>query len=150
MQPHIAERRLSMSTRAVALGVAVLLWSAAVCQAAGGEIIVSGQQADAVTVKDMPADNGVVAGVVVNNSRQVVRDVKLLIRNAWLWNNERHPGAVNPGNAEFFTVRGEIPPGASLPFTYRTPPLPQRSDGHFITSAEVVEFTQVGSSAASF
>lgn len=134
-----------MSTRFVALGVAVLLWSAAVCQAAGGDTIVSGPQADAVTVKDMHADNGVVAGVLVNNSRQVVRDVKLLIRNVWLWNNERQPGAVSPGSAAFFTVRGDIPPGGSLPFTYRTSALPQRSDGRFITSAEVVEFTQVGS-----
>ena len=136
-----------MKVRGVALTVAAILWSAAVCQASGGaeNAIVSEPQVNSVTVKDVRANNGVVSGVVVNNSPHMVRDVKLLIRNAWLWNNERHPGAVSPGKTEFFTVRGDIPAGGSQPFTYRTSPLPQRSDGRCTTSAEVVGFTQVGS-----
>jgi len=135
-----------MKFRVIALTAVAILGSATVCQTSGATeaVIVPGRQAE-VAVQDLRVGDGVVSGMVVNNSARVVRDVKLLIHNAWLWKDERHPGPVSPGNAEFYTVSGEIQPGGSLPFTYRLPPLPRRTDGHFVTSANVVEFTQVGS-----
>ena len=113
---------------------------------AAPETVTSGPEAAAVIgVSDLAAQNGVVSAVLVNRSRRLVKDVKLLVRHAWLWNNERHPGTDNPGRAEYYVARGQIPVGGSLPFTYHPqPPLPRRSDGRFTTTVEVVGFTEVG------
>jgi len=89
--------------------------------------------------------NGTVTGWVVNKSDHPVRDVRLLIRHAWLWRDELHPGTNNPGRSAYYSVRMEVPPGNGTPFVYRPkPPLPSRRDGWFQTSAEVVGFVEVG------
>ncbi|MBI3785600.1 MAG: hypothetical protein HY270_19580 [Deltaproteobacteria bacterium] len=68
-----------------------------------------------------------------------------MIRHAWLWKNERHPGSDNPGRTDRYVVPGEVPAGGTLPFSYTIePPLPNRSDGHFVTTVELVGLTEVG------
>lgn len=107
------------------------------------------QQADqALVIRDVKTHGDVVSGVLVNPSSEVVRNVRLMVRHAWLWNNERHPGANSLGRAAFYTVPGPIPPGTSIPFTYQEP-LPARPDGHFRSTVEIVEFTEAASTAAS-
>ncbi len=108
--------------------------------------IISPPEASAiVAVLNNGAQDGVVSGVVVNKSPRPVRDVELLIRHEWRWSNERHPGSHSPGRADRYLVRSEIPAGATLPFTYQTAdPLPARADGRFITSVEVMSFTEIG------
>ncbi len=116
------------------------------------EIVVASQQeaARALSVRDVRLRGDAVSGVLANESSSPVGDVGLLIRYTWFWNNERHPGGNNPGRADFYRVNGPIPPGASVPFTYRAPePLPQRSDGHFGPVVEVVSFTELGGASAS-
>jgi len=110
------------------------------------ESVLSGAQAAAdVRVTDVRAHNGVVTGTLLNTSRTPVRNVELLIRHTWFWSNERHPGDNNPGRADVFDVRGQIPTHEEVPFTYQvSPPLPQRDDGHFQTTVEIVGFAQVG------
>ncbi len=101
--------------------------------------------AEDVVVRDVNPQGDRLSGVVVNRSRWPVRDVRLLIRHTWLWNNERHPGADSPGRASFYTTSGTIPPGESAPFEYRSvDPSPSRPDGHFKTEVEVVGYTEVG------
>ena len=101
--------------------------------------------AQVVVVTDLSVDDGAVSGVLVNKSRRLVRDVRLLIRNAWVWKNERYPGNNNPGRAEYYAVPDAILPGESLRFTHApSSPLPERHDGHFDTSVEVVGFAEVG------
>lgn len=101
--------------------------------------------ADDVRVAEVQARDGLVTGTLVNTSRAPVRNVELLIRHTWFWNNERHPGDDSPGRTDVYDVRGEIPPRQQMPFTYQvSPPLPQRFDGHFETTVEVVGFAQVG------
>ncbi|HVM95986.1 MAG TPA: hypothetical protein VMT89_06335, partial [Candidatus Acidoferrales bacterium] len=91
------------------------------------------------------AADGTVCGSIANHSDHPVRDIQLVVRHQWLWNNERHPGKNYPGRAETINVADEIAPGAEAPFNYCAgKPLPQRSDGHFKTSVEVVGFTEVG------
>ncbi len=101
--------------------------------------------AEDVVVRDVTARSDRLSGLVVNQSRWPVRDVRLLIRHTWLWDNERHPGTDSPGRTSFYTVSVTIPPGESAPFEYRsTDPPPSRSDGHFNTEVEVVGYTEVG------
>jgi len=119
---------------------------------AAAEIVVASQQeaAQALSVRDVRVQGDTVSGVLANESSNPVGDVGLLVRYTWFWNNERHPGGNNPGRADLYRVSGPIPPGASVPFTYRAPePLPARSDGHFRPVVEVVSFTQVGGASAS-
>ena len=98
-----------------------------------------------VAVADVSVKDGTVSGSLVNKSTRVVRDVRLLIRYAWVWKDERHPGEDSPGTAEYYVVSTPIPPAGQLRFTHaQSPPLRQRTDGHFETSVEVVGFEEVG------
>jgi hypothetical protein len=61
-----------------------------------------------------------------------------------VWGNERKPGSDNPGRVAYYTVHEELPPDVSVAFTSTpSPPLPERTDGHFDISVEVVGFTEV-------
>jgi len=83
--------------------------------------------------------------VVVNKSSHPVRDVELLVQRTFFWKNEFRPGGKSPGRSSLFKVPNQIPPGGSATFTYQSPfPLPDRPDGEFRTSVQVVGFTQVG------
>jgi hypothetical protein len=101
------------------------------------------QVAQSAVVRDVTVEDGMVSGVVVNNSGYVLRDVDLVIRYGWMWKNEFKPGKNEPSRAVYYTVPGEIAPGGSVPFTYRLEsPLPHRADGRFVTSVQVVGFTR--------
>jgi len=122
------------------LGVAYAMQDAAL-----ESVLSAAQAATDVRVTDVRAQDGVVTGTLFNTSRAPVRDIELLIRHTWFWNNERHPGDDNPGRADVYVVRREIPSREQMPFTYQvSPPLPQRADGHFKTTVEIVGFAQVG------
>jgi hypothetical protein len=110
------------------------------------EIVLSdAQAADDIRVMNVQARDGLVTGSLFNTSRTPVRNVELLVRHTWFWNNERHPGDDSPGRADVYDVPGEIPPRQQMPFTYHvSPPLLQRPDGHFETTVEIVGFAQVG------
>jgi hypothetical protein len=89
--------------------------------------------------------DGAVTGAIVNRSSRTVRDVRLLIRHNWLWTNERHPGEDSLGRVAYHIVPAEIRPGESVDFSYRPDsPLPDRSDGRFETTVEVVGMTEIG------
>ncbi len=124
--------------------LALMLWGAPVSAQGRATIVNPAEANETVAVADVQLHDGVVSGTVVNRSSEPVRDVRLLIDHVWLWNNERHPGDFSPGRTDFFTVRGEIPPGGNAPFTYQGSPLMDRRDGHFETHVQVTEFTQVG------
>jgi hypothetical protein len=117
---------------------------------AGPPEIVSPQEAaQVVDVANVKTRGNMVSGVLINESPQIARDVQLLIRQTWMWKNERHPGADSPGRAEFYTVHTAIPPHGTTAFAYDAKPLPQRTDGHFQTHVQVVGFTEVGTGTAS-
>jgi hypothetical protein len=120
-----------------------LLGAAAI---AAAEAPISPQEAaQVVTITDVSTQNGTVSAVLVNQTSHLVRDVRLLIRHAWVWENERHPGEDSPGRAEYYIVRNTLLPGQRLRITQTpSPPLPERRDGHFETSVEVVGFEEVG------
>jgi hypothetical protein len=97
-----------------------------------------------VILRNVTAKEDEVAGEIVNNSKQTVRDVQLQILYSWRWNNEFHPGSDDPGRAFYQTIDTEIAPGQSARFNFKpSPPLPVRKDGRYDISVKVVGFTQV-------
>lgn len=107
------------------------------------KLVSAGDAAESVRIRNLTVSGTTLSGELENASSETLQDVRLLIRYAWLWKDERNPGEDNPGRAEFFTVRGNIAPGARRSFTYTPdPPLPYRGDGSYMPSAEVVDFTQ--------
>jgi hypothetical protein len=135
-----------MSNLRFVLAVASLALSAYPARAVPPDTLASTEEAAATVVaRNLDVRGGVVSGVLVNNSRRLLRDVRLLVRHTWLWKDERAPRRDNPGRSEYYTVAGDLPAGGTLPFRYQpAPPLPARADGHFETSVEVVGFTEVG------
>ncbi|TMA80133.1 MAG: hypothetical protein E6J72_09315 [Deltaproteobacteria bacterium] len=126
--------------------VAVVGLVAGTCTALGaGTSIADEQPSRMVTVRDVTARPGMVSGVLVNHSQKLLRDVRLLFHHTWLWADEFHPGEDSPGRADYYTVRNELPPGGTVEFSYRPePPLPDRGDGRFETTVDVVGWMEVG------
>ncbi len=103
-----------------------------------------------VMVTNVQVRDGLISGKVMNKSSDTLRDVKLMIDHAWLWKNERHPGADNPSRTDFYVVPQPIPPHGTVAFEYQLRPLlPHRTDGRFNTIVKVIDFTEVGSQHAS-
>lgn len=107
-------------------------------------VVPSSEAAQTIVIKDLAVHEGSVSGTVVNKSSATLRGVEVLLRQGWQWNNERHPGTDSPGRTLPFTLRGDVAPNASAPFTFQTPPLPERSDGRFVTTMDVTGFSEVG------
>ena len=95
-----------------------------------------------VSVRDLAIKDGKATGVLVNHSRDPVRDVSMLVRHTWYWRNEYHPGSDSPGTSFYHTIRGEIPPNGTLRFAIAVPQMSSRHDGHFETSVQVAGFTE--------
>ena len=123
------------------LGILILPLHGATATAA---VVSSSEAAQTIVINDLTVRDGSVSGTVVNKSSATVRGVELLLRQTWLWNNERHPGTDSPGRTLRFTLGGDVAPNASAPFTFQTPPLAQRSDGRLVTTMDVTGFTEVG------
>ena len=107
-------------------------------------VVPSSEAAQTIVINDLTVQEGSVSGTIVNKSSATLRDVALQLRQTWQWKDERHPGTDSPGRTLPFTLRGDVAPNASAPFTFQTPPLPQRSDGRFVTTMDVTGFTEVG------
>jgi hypothetical protein len=112
--------------------------------ATSATLMLANQAAEIVSLRNVTVKDGEVAGEVVNNSKQTLRDVQLQILYSWRWKDEFHPGKDDPGRADFLTIDKEIPPGQRARFNYKpSPPLPSRKDGYFDITVSVVGFTQV-------
>jgi hypothetical protein len=89
-------------------------------------------------------EDGTVSGEVRNRSAHTLRDVEILIRYTWLWDNEFRPGSNDPSTAYIYRLPQEIPPNGTVPFTFSpSPPLPKVSGGRFVTSVSVAGFAEV-------
>ena len=134
-----------MITRIWFIGAALSIFILPLHGATAMETVVpSSEVAQTIVINDLAVQDGSVSGTVVNKSSATVQDVELLIRQMWLWNDEFHPGTDSPGRALSFTLRQHVAPHASAAFAFQTPPLPQRSDGRFVTTVEVTRFSEVG------
>ena len=96
-----------------------------------------------VRVEDVRTSGDEVSGRIVNESDDEVSNVRLLVSDHFLWNNERHPGTESPSDAHTVTVPGPIAPHGQAAFTFRRPsPLPDRRDGRFVTDVTALEATE--------
>ncbi len=87
---------------------------------------------------------GGLTATLVNRTNTILRDVRVLIRYDWIWENERHPGDDSPGRSSYFKLTRDVPALATVPIAYvPSPPLPSRSDGRFVPSVEISRYTQV-------
>src|SRR3972149_937500 len=94
------------------------------------------EAAAVLVLEKLSVRNGAVAGEVYNRSPHLVRDVQLLIRHTWLWNDEFKPGSDDPGISTDYTLPQEIAAGGRLAFDYKpSPPFPKASGGQFETTA---------------
>jgi len=94
---------------------------------------------DKVAVQD-----GVVTGEIRNKASHLVRDVQLLIRYTWLWDDEFKPGKNDPGTSTYHVLKETIPSGATRKFTYQpSPPLAKMAGGHFDTTVKIAGFTEI-------
>lgn len=108
-------------------------------------VIAPGSNDENVTLSNLKTSDQLITGTLTNNSDHQVDDVHLLVNHSFLWKNERNPGRNNPSRTEYYRVAKPIPAGASMSFEYRpNPPLPKRNDGKFMTTVEVVSFTEIG------
>ncbi len=97
-----------------------------------------------LVLENVKVQDGAVSGVIHNRSTHTVRDVELFIRYTWLWDDEFHPGKVDPGTSAIHTLRQEISPGGTARFTFTpSPPLPKVRGGRFDTSVSVAGFTEI-------
>ena len=135
-------RSLRLVTLVAALGAALV----AAPVPAADRTLIGDEASSSIALRDVQArDDGVVTGVLVNRSTRLVRDVRLLVRHTWLWKNELHPGEESPGRVAYHLVPVDVPPAGSVEFRYHPdPPLPERSDGRFETTVEVVGLTEIG------
>jgi len=123
---------------------AALLLLALPGAAAAQEVMDEPGAAEEVVVEDLERHGDGVTGTVVNRTSHEVRDVRLLVRYAFRWEDEFHPGEESPGHAAVVPLEEALPPGGSASFAYTPPePLPRRDDGHFAARAEVLGFTEV-------
>ena len=121
------------------------LVTAVVTQAGRSQALKSKAEIDRVAVVEkLTVQDGAVSGEVVNKSPNLLRDVQLLIRYTWLWDDEKKPGKSDPGTSTLYTLPKEIPPGERLPFSFSpSPPLPKIAGGRFETSVAIAAFAEV-------
>jgi hypothetical protein len=100
--------------------------------------------ASILSVEKIAVANGTVSGEVHNRGAHSVREVQLLIRYTWLWDDERNPGKIDPGTSTYHTLATEVRAGGNLPFTFTpSPPLAKVLGGRYEISVTVGGFAQV-------
>lgn len=100
--------------------------------------------ASILAIEKIAVANGTVSGEIHNRGPYSVREVELLIRYTWLWEDERNPGKIDPGTSTYHTLTTEVRAGGNLPFTFTpSPPLPKVSGGRYEISVTVAGFAQV-------
>ena len=106
------------------------------------EVVGSGEIDSVVRVRDVLVGSTEISGTIVNLTDDELRDVRLRVRDMFLWRNERRPGEDDFSRAEEFIVRGPIPPRGAMAFTAPRSPLAPRSDGEYRTSVDVTALTR--------
>jgi hypothetical protein len=135
-----------VKTSAMVFFAAMLLLLAGLATSAAGQDLISTRQlARSVDLSNVGAEpDGTISGTILNRTGLTVRDVKLMIDYTWVWKNDLKPGEDSPGRTVYITAPAEIPPHGQGSFTYEpSPPLPSRTDGHYVPMVHVVGFTQM-------
>jgi hypothetical protein len=130
--------------RRCALLVGIAL--AVATSASGADTLVTPEDvARTLVIENLAAQDGRVAGVIVNQSDRTVRGVALQVLFSWLWADEHRQGTDDPSFVVTEVVHDEIPPHGNLTFGYSYPSATTtRRDGRFILDVRIVGFNTVG------
>jgi hypothetical protein len=141
----IPSREENMKTPLILITAAALTISLGALTPQAADLVTDSQLARSVELRNVTASpDGEISGTIVNRTNHEIRDVKLMVDYAWVWNNDFRPGEDNPGRTVFITAPASIPPHGEGSFTYKpSPPLQFRDDGHFVPSVHIVGFTQM-------
>lgn len=109
-----------------------------------GQTVVSHDEVSQdLVIRDLTVRDGVVNGMLVNLSPHPLGEVRMLIRQTFLWKRERAPGKVeeNPSRSFYYNLPDTISPGGVVSFTVRPRrALPHRKDGKFETYVEIIGY----------
>lgn len=110
------------------------------------QAVLTTPQASGVAVRNVQVDGAQVQGEIVNQTADTVLSAELVVRHHWLWADETHPGADDPGWVDVYPLVVSIEPGGSAPFQVQPSRVaPQRSDGTFQIDAFVRRFETIPS-----
>ncbi len=138
-------RKLRWLLAGVALLGGILPALASRAQPVTGRVVPPANVASILEVRDVRVEGNMIRATLVNHSPRALENVRLLIRHQWLWRNERSPGTDNPGRSHVYTLPEQVPAGGNYRLELAIdPPLPRRTDGRFVTTVEVLGFTEVG------
>jgi len=141
------QKRIAMVALA-ALATVIATSAAARAAESDEKLLTPDRMEDIVTIRDVSVRDGQVSGVVENRSANTLRNVRLRIRDMWLWNHEFRPGEDDMSRVDFYTVPEEIPPHGSVRFTAPEPAgAPARTDGHFETVVTVADVESLSARA---
>jgi hypothetical protein len=123
--------------RSIATICAIVLVTASATQRALARDVRTREEAARILeIENATVTDSAVSGDVVNRSRNTVRDVQLLIRHIWLWDD--------PSTSAYYKLEKDIPPGSRVPFTYQPAiPLPKMAGGHFVTTVAIGGFAEL-------
>jgi hypothetical protein len=106
--------------------------------AESANLLSSTEEPGTVSLQAEGGADGTVNGTIRNGTGGTLQNIQVLVRHDWLWQDEYNPGADDPARLETMTVTETIAPGATHTFTYQpSPALPSRTDGRFVTRAEL-------------
>ncbi|CAN0440226.1 unnamed protein product, partial [Phaeothamnion confervicola] len=96
-----------------------------------------------VGVEILRVDGTVIQGRVTNKTAHRVQRPELVATYSWLWHDDYHPGADDPGWVAYAVLPDDLGPYESANFTIDPErPLPDRDDGKFMTSVAVSRVTE--------
>lgn len=139
LSPRMGRSTLGLAAAALGLTMVAAYWSRA------DTVTITDDDRNApVQVTSTTFDGTNVSGTLINRGNDEVRDIRLLVDIAFLWNDETKPGDANPGRAVVFTVAGPLPAQGRLNFDlHPEPPLEDRTDGRYQPKARVIGYQTV-------
>ena len=100
--------------------------------------------ARAIALENLVLTSSEVSGTVRNRTPDDLREIQLLIRYTWLWQDETKPGNIDPSTSAIYRVDRELKPGERENFSFKpTPPLSNITGGQFSITVSVFAFTAV-------
>lgn len=123
---------------------ATALLAIAAGSVSGVTLISENRLEDTVEFRAEAMNDGRISGVIANEGTEPVNELVVLVKYNWLWKDELNPGPDSPEWVEFVTLKEQLNPGETTSFVY-TPggPLPNRDDGFFFPTAELVGMTLI-------
>ena len=122
------------------VGSALALLTAATVAAARieAEQVGQGEIATVVRIDNVERAGNTVTARLQNLSNDRLENVRVIVGESFRWTNERHPGPNDPSRADVVMVTDPIPPRGSIVVRHTFDSRPERTDGWFTPTVEVV------------